>query len=107
MTLKTYISARISALRIKHARESRMARLARIMQQPPLRLPDEPRFPPNDAPPIVWQVFMGCTTAAKLANELGITVKTAHARLSRACQDGLLFRNGGRFQAKCLQRRDG
>lgn len=95
-----------SPKRVQAHRESRMQRIARLMQQPPLRLPDEPRVPPADAPAIVWQTFLGCTTAKKLATELGITVKTAHARLSRACRDGLLFRNGGRYQVKCIQARN-
>lgn len=91
--------------RLRPKRETPMQRIARLMQTPPPRLPDEPRVPPADAPAIVWQVFLGLTTSAKMAAELGITRNTAHARLMRACEDGLLFRNGGRFQAKCMQRR--
>ncbi len=37
-----------------------------------------------------WAVYLGCTTAKRLANELGITESSARGRLRRAHLNGLV-----------------
>ena len=44
--------------------------------------------------PIVWAVWLGANTASRLANEWGITAKSAGMRLAYAEQTGRLRRNG-------------
>jgi hypothetical protein len=55
--------------------------------------------PPDSAPPIVWAVFMGCTTPARLAIDRGIASGCAYHRLRRAVERGWLVRcpETGRF----------
>lgn len=50
------------------------------------------------APPIAWQVYLGCNDAYRLAKELGIASTTASRRLVRAYSDGTLTRiSRGRY----------
>jgi DNA-binding Lrp family transcriptional regulator len=57
--------------------------------------------PANGSPEIVWQVFLGCNNAWRLAKELGISKGRAYRRLSRALDAGLIERVGrGHYAVK-------
>lgn len=50
-----------------------------------------PNIKPNDTDPaIVWAVYLGANTAHRLANQWGIKLSCARARLCYACNTGLL-----------------
>jgi len=87
--------------------QNTMRRLKRVMTAPPLRLPGEPQRPPDDAPPTVWSVFLGCNTPKRLMEEMGIGYNAALARLHKEREAGWIFCNGGRWQVKCVMRKIG